>query len=215
MTSNQTLRLVVIANLTAISTFFYVVFKFEWYFATFLDIQFSNVPAIIAGFILGPTGGAIVVLLRTLLKLLIVGSSTGTIGELADIVISVPVVMVSATIYMKHRTKKGAIIASLGGMVTWIVVALIANYFFLVDLYIRLFFNGSVQPILAAMAMVPGVNEDNYMILYILYGVIPMNFVLSVLVFTITFIVYKKISILIHDLNDKFLEIPLSKAPQD
>lgn len=138
MRKNKTLQLVVIANLSAISALLYITLKFPWPYASFLDIQFSNLPAIIAGFALGPVSGVAVVLLRTLLKLAIVGSSTAYVGEFADILIGSAVVLVSSVVYLKLRSKKGALIGSALGIVTWVVIAVMANYFFLVDFYIQL-----------------------------------------------------------------------------
>ena len=204
MKTNRTLQIVIIANLTAISTLLYSTLKFPWPFATFLDIQFSNLPAIIGGFALGPLSGVLIVMLRTILKLAIVGTSTLYVGEGADIIISTATVLVSSVIYLKYRTRKGAVIASLAGMGAWVGIAVFANYFFLIDFYINFYFGGDPAPLLNFMSRIPNITIDNFMGLYILYAAIPMNIVLSGLVYGITFLVYKRISHFIDDLNEKF-----------
>ncbi len=204
MKTNRVLQIVVIANLSAISTLLYITLKFPWPFATFLDIQFSNLPAIIAGFSLGPVSGVAVVLIRTVLKLAITGTSTMYVGEFADVVISSATVIVSSILYLKMRNKRGAILASLAGGVTWVVVAVLANYFFLVDFYIELFFGGDEAPLIAMMSRIPGITQTNWMSRFILFAAIPMNVVLASLVYGITFFVYKRISHFIDALNDKF-----------
>lgn len=204
MKTNRTLQIVVIANLSAISALLYMTLKIPWPYASFLDIQFSNLPAIIAGFSLGPVSGVAVVLIRTLLKLSITGTSTMYVGELADVLISTATVVVSSIIYLRFRSLKGALIASLSGVLTWILIAVLANYFFLVDFYIQFFFGGDETPLIGMMSRIPGITEDNWMRLYILYAAIPMNLVLATLVYGITFLVYKRISHLIDDLNEKF-----------
>ncbi len=212
MKTNRTLQIVIIANLTAISTLLYVTLKFPWPFATFLDIQFSNLPAIIGGFALGPVSGVVIVALRTILKLVIVGTSTAYVGEGADVIISTATVLVSSIVYLRLRTRKGAVIASLFGMVTWVFIAVLANYFFLVDFYINFYFGGDPAPLLGFMSRIPNITTDNFMRLYIIYAAIPMNIVLSGLVYGITFLVYKRISHLIDDINEKFFPKEL-KSP--
>lgn len=204
MKTNRTLQIVIIANLTAISTLLYATLKFPWPFATFLDIQFSNLPAIIGGFALGPVSGVVIVLLRTLLKIAIIGTSTAYVGEGADIIISTATVLVSSIIYLRLRTRKGALVASFAGIVTWVVIAVLANYFFLVDFYINFYFGGDPAPLIGFMSRIPNISTDNFMRLYIIWAAIPMNIVLASLVYGITFLVYKRISHLIDDLNDKF-----------
>jgi len=215
MKTNRILHNVVIANLAAISAVLYMTIKIPWPYATFLDIQFSNLPAIIAGFALGPVSGVAVVLIRTLLKLALTGTSTMYVGEFADVLISTATVVVSSVIYLKLRSRKGALLASFAGAFTWVVVAVLANYFFLVDFYIQFFFGGDAAPLIGMMSRIPGISEDNWMHLYILFAAIPMNIVLATLVYGITFIVYKRISHLIDDLNEKFFPAPSSDPLRD
>ena len=47
---------------------------------------------------------------------------------------------------------------------------------------------------------VPSINEDNYMLMYVLIGVIPFNLIMTVVSSIVTFIVYKSISKLYHNI---------------
>lgn len=60
-----------IAILAALSSILYFIPKFPlpFLFPSFLEIQFSNLPAILGGFILGPFAGGLIVAIRTLIKL--------------------------------------------------------------------------------------------------------------------------------------------------
>ncbi len=197
MRNNRVLQIVIIANLTALSVLFYFTLKFPlpFIFPSFLDIQFSNLPAIIGGFILGPIGGSAIIVFRTLIKLPF--STSAGVGEFIDLIIGLSTVLTSSIIYKRMKTKKGAIIASLCGMFAWIFVAVMANYLFVIDFYIEFYFNGAIEPLLGMMSIIPGINADNYMWKYILYAAIPFNIVLSGLVYLITFLIYKRISHLI------------------
>ena len=203
MRKNSTLQITLIANLTALSVLFYFVLNFPlpFLFPGFLDIQFSNLPAIIGGFTLGPVAGGLIVVLRTLIKLPF--SSTAMVGELVDLIIGLATVLTSSIIYKKMHTKKGAIISMIAGMAVWVFVAVMANYLFVLDFYISFYFNGAVEPLVGMMSVIPGITVDNYMEKYILFAAIPFNILLSGLVYFITFLVYKRVSHLFDILAEK------------
>jgi riboflavin transporter FmnP len=170
-------------------------------FPSFLDIQLSNLPAIIGGFALGPVAGGSIVVFRTLLKLL--GTTTAGVGELIDMIVGLSTVLTSSIIYMKMKTKKGAIIAMLFGMLVWIFVAVMTNWLFVLDFYIEFYFNGAIEPLLGMLSVIPGVTAENYMSKYIFFAIIPFNILLSGLVYFVTFLVYKRISHLIDSFSKK------------
>ena len=204
MNRNRTLYIVVVANLTALSVLFYFTLKFPlpFIFPSFLDIQFSNLPAIIGGYALGPVAGGLIVVIRTLIKMPF--SSTAMVGEIIDLIIGLSTVLTSSLIYRKFHTKKGAIYGMIAGMAVWVFIAVMANYLFVIDFYIEFYFNGAVEPLVGMLSVIPGVNETNYMAKFIWYAAVPFNIVLSGLVYFITFLVYKRISNFIHYLNEKF-----------
>lgn len=164
------------------------------FFPSFLDVQFSNLPAILAGFIFGPFGGAIVIVIKTLLKLLIQSSGTGGVGEVADLVIGLIVVIPSSIIYQKNKTKKGGIIALLVAGTCWVVGSVAANYFFLIDFYAHIFEGGMAALVSYCSDVIPNATVENFKNLYILYAALPFNTLLSSVVLTVTFFVYKHLS---------------------
>ncbi len=203
MRSNRTFRMVVIANLAAISLLLYMLGSLDIFgfpMAPFLKFQFSNVPAIIGGFLFGPGAGALILVARTVIRLPF--TSTAGVGELADLVIGVATVVVSASIYRKYHNKKGAIIASVWGSVTWVVVAVAANWAFLLRAYVYFFFDGNVQPLLS-MIRLPNITETNYLWMFSLYIGVPFNMLLSAMVYGVTFLVYKRISELMKSLREQ------------
>jgi len=203
MKRSRTLQLIIIANLTALGVLFYFFPKFSLpIFPTFLEFHFSNLPAIIGGYALGPIAGGVIVISKTFLKMLF--SDSFFIGEMIDLIIGLSTVMVSSLIYKKFRTKKGAIYGMIAGVFTWVIVAVLANYFFVIDLYVELFFQGNAQILVDYLTMIPGVTIDNYLEKYILYAAIPFNLMISILVYSVTFLVYKRISHLIDDLAKRF-----------
>jgi riboflavin transporter FmnP len=178
---------------------YFLKFNLPFIFPSFLEINFSLLPIIIVGFMFGPVEGITVVLLRAIIK--IPFTSTFCVGELADALIGIPVVLVSSLIYIKFHSKKGALISLLFGVFTWVFAAVLANYFINVPFFIQLYCNGNVSAFLGALSIIPGVTEENYLIKYLFLAVVPFNGLLSVLVSTVTFLVYKKISILFNKIG--------------
>lgn len=163
-------------------------------FPSFLEMNLSMLPIIIIGFILGPVEGVTVVLLRTCLK--IPFTSTACVGEIADMLIGIIVVLTTSLIYEHHKTKKGAILALVFGSIAWILISVLTNWLINIPFYVALYFNNDVNILISLLSMIPNVNESNYMIKYLLFAVVPFNLILSSIVSLITFLTYKKISFL-------------------
>ena len=149
---------------------------------SFLEINFSEVPALIAGFAYGPLSGFIVLVIRLLIKLPM--SSTLMIGELADIIYSTSFVVTASLIYKHKRTFKGVLLALGIAFIAELVVSAAANYFVIYHLYNREFFGGHI----------PFTAEK-----FIVY-VVPFNALKNTLISAITLLVYKRISRFIHSL---------------
>lgn len=204
MRQDTVFRLALLANLSALSILLYYTIRIPlpFLFPGFLEIQFSNVPAIIAGFMVGPVGGAVVVVVRTLAKM--PGSHTMNIGEFADMIIGVPTVVVSALIYMRHRTKKGAIVASLAGVATWVFVAIVGNYFLFIPFYAEYL---GLELLLNLLQIIPGITAENYLWRFALYSALPFNILLASMVYGITFLVYKRLVHLIESIHSRLRDV--------
>ena len=184
---------------TALSMVLYLL-KFNLpIFPPFLEFNFSLLPIIIIGFMMGPIEGVTIVLLRGIIKLPM--TSTFCVGEVADILIGIPVILVTSLIYKKYHTRKGAIVSLLLGIITWIVAGVLSNYLINVPFFLELYCNGNVEAFISALSVIPGVTAENYMIKYLIYATVPFNALLAAVVSFVTFIVYKKISILFEKIT--------------
>ena len=195
-----------IAIFSALSTVLYFL-KFPLPpFPSFLKIQFSNLPAVIGGFILGPWYGVLIVLIRTLITLPFT-SSMG-VGELADLLIGGSVVFFSSFVYRLDKTKKGGMFSLGVSIVTWLIMAIITNVYINVPFYMEAF-KMTDEAFVSILNQVPWahlfgeITVDTYMKVYILSCVIPFNLLLSLVVSIVTLIVYKKISNIFHKLDDR------------
>ncbi len=172
---------------------YYIRFPLPFLFPGFLQIQFSALPIVIAGFALGPKLGFLVLFIKTLICLPF--TTTVGVGDLADFIICLAYLLTTSIIYLKNKTKKTAGIALLFGMLAWVIISALANYFILVPFYIEMFMKGDVDLFIATCKIVPYLNSDNYRLMYVLFAAIPFNLLISTIVSFVTFIVYKRVSI--------------------
>src|SRR5690349_13280303 len=77
-------------------------------FPSFLKIDVSNVPALIGAFAMGPFVGAAILLIKNIVYLPF--TTTGGVGELADFIVSLTLVLPAALIYRYNKSLKGAVI---------------------------------------------------------------------------------------------------------
>lgn len=192
-----TMKIAQVGILSAISTILYLIkFPLPFIFPSFLDVQFSNLPAIIGGFAVGPLGGCAIIIIKTILKLFVEGTNTAYVGELADVIIGVIVVLTTSLLYRQHKTKKRAVLSLSVGTFVWIATSIIANWLILVPFYIEFFMGGDINIFIKACSIIPGINESNYMMMYLIFGAGFFNLMLATTTSLITFLVYKRISIL-------------------
>ena len=190
----------VIAVFGALSVVLYYFAKFKVpFFPSWLDIQFSDVPALLTSFMYGPWSGVLVIVVRFFCKL--PGTSTVGVGELADLIIGVTLCITAGYIYKKHRSIKGALCAMGIGMAAATFMATISNWLILIPAYKGLAgfpqaaLTGSMDAIISGGKGV--VTDENFMAYYLFVGVLPFNLFRYSLVFVITLIPYKRLKMLI------------------
>ena len=185
-----------ISIFSALSFMLYLFPKFPLpIFPSFLEIQFSNLPALLGGFVLGPLGGALIVVVRFVLKLIFGLSSTAGVGETADLLLGLCVVLSSSFIYKYNKNKRGGVFSLIVAVIVWTVSSIFINVYINIPFFITAFWGGDELKLVEACApFIKGINIDNYMEYYIKFAVIPFNLILSTLVCLITLFVYKRIS---------------------
>ena len=202
-------QMAVIGVFSALSIILYYFGKFNLpIFPSWLDIQFSEIPALIISFMYGPVSGILIILVRFFCKL--PGTSTVGVGEMADLLIGLTLIIVSGLIYKKHKNIKGAVNALIFGMLAATVVATISNWLLLIPAYKGIAgypqaaLTGGMDLIISGNKGV--VTDDNFMVYYLFIGVIPFNLLRYSLVFTITFLLYKRLHMLINHIVGDFEE---------
>ncbi|PQD96880.1 riboflavin transporter FmnP [Pradoshia eiseniae] len=108
-------------------------------FPAFLQIDFSDVPALIAALVMGPMAGIMVELLKNILDFMMTGSDTGIpVGHFANFIGGVSFILPVYYLYKKTGTKKGMILGLIGGTIILAGFMSVMNYYVLLPLYSKL-----------------------------------------------------------------------------
>ena len=154
---------------------------------SFIKFDFSDLPALIGSFALGPVCGIIVELIKNLLHTLDSGSFG--VGELSNFMLGAVFVGVAGLIYRFKKTRKGAIIGSVAGAAAMALFALPSNIFIVYPVYYNFM---PKEVILAAyQAIIPSMKSVEQSILCFN---VPFTFVKGMADVLITFLIYKHIS---------------------
>ncbi len=186
----STRQLVTISLLSALA-YVLMLIHLPFKYLGFLEVEFSDIPAVIAALTYGPFAGVIVELVKNLIKAL-TASTTGMVGELANFLISSAYIIPVGLLYKLRMTKKlkagnnkvtspadtekskSAIymVFIFGvGTVAMAVAGALLNYYVMLPLYAK--FLGGMDAIVGiASSNVPAVKD---LASLILVGITPFN----------------------------------------
>lgn len=185
-------RISYIAVFTALS----FIFRLPWLefsiipAVPFLKVDFSGVFALIAGLALGPVAGIVVSVVKELMYALCFTQTIG-VGELANILIMLPFLLVPAIIYKKRKGIKTVLISLAAACVCQVIWSVPVNYFLTFPFYLNLYMG---TPWKSGMEYYLGVW----------YWAALFNLVKTVLLTAATLLLYKPLSRLIKLTNEKF-----------
>lgn len=169
-----------------------MLFEFQVPFAPFFyELDFSEIPALIGTFAFGPVAGVMIEFCKILLKLLMKGTSTAFVGDLANFVVGCSFILPASIIYMFKKTKKNAIIASVTGTLIMTVFGSMFNAVYLLPTFATLY-NMPLDAIIAIGTEING-NITNVSTL-VLFAVAPLNLLKGSSVSLVTMLVYKQLS---------------------
>lgn len=165
-------------------------FNFAIPFApTFLKFDVSELPALFAGFFMGPAEGCAVVLVKILLKVLTQGTDTAFVGEFMNLAGSICFVFPASLIYRKLHTRKGAVISMTVSGIFVSVIFIFINLYIAFPMYSVLY----GMPLEAIINMGTAANplvDDLFTLM--LFGVFPFNLIKHGITSLLTYLVYKK-----------------------
>lgn len=162
----------------------------------FYKLDFSELPVMIGGFFLGPVGAVIIELLKILLKLLLKGTSTAFVGDLANFIIGCALVVPASVLYHLKKTKKCAIVSLIAGTFVMALFGTIFNAVYLLPAFSDLY----GLPLETIVSMGSAINKKiDSVVTLALFSVFPLNLLKGGVVSVLTMLIYKRISIVLHN----------------
>ncbi|MBP1550833.1 MAG: ECF transporter S component [Oscillospiraceae bacterium] len=191
----DTRKLTSVAMLSAVSTVL-MFFSFNVpLMPSFIKMDLSELPALIASFTFGPVSGVTVCLIKNLINLFF--TTTGGVGELSNFLLGTMFVFPAGFIYQKMRTKKGAMIASVIGAATMAVLSIFTNYFITYPVYANL-----MAPMEAIIGAYQAINPNvETLIDALVWFNMPYTFVKGMLSVVITMLIYKPLAPILRGKN--------------
>ena len=187
-----------LALLTALSFALYMAkFNLPFMFPSFLEMQFSELPALLAGFSMGPVAGALVIVLKCLFKLPL--TSTAFVGELTDMLLGLVFVLPAAIFYAVKKDRKHAFWGLVTGTVLATAAAVIVNRYISIPFYTELYFNGDFDSLVGMCAVIyPNATADTFYAFYLGLGIVPFNLLRYIIIALLAFLLYKRLSRILH-----------------
>lgn len=159
----------------------------------FYKLDLSTMPAILAGFAMGPVQGAAVVIVKNLVHML--GTSTACVGEMADILMSCAFVIPASLLYRRNKTRKGALRAMLVGGAAMTAAGVLVNYFILIPAY-QVLMNLPLEVIIGMGQKVLGFVDSTLKL--VIFITAPFNLLKAAVLSGTTYLLYKRVSPLLH-----------------
>lgn len=186
---SQARMLTVTAILSAVATVLMALSFSVPFVPSFLKLDFSEFPALLAAFALGPVSGAAVCFLKNLIN--VFSTTTGGAGELCNFLMGLTFVVPAGLWYRRHKTLKGAVTASLLGAVCMAVCSVPLNYFISYPAY-AVFFGMTTDKVLSLYQMLlPSVKTLSQALC--LFNA-PFTLLKGLCDVLLTFLIYKRIS---------------------
>jgi riboflavin transporter FmnP len=177
-------------------------FAIPFLIPSFVKMDVSELPALLAAFSLGPVYGVAVCLIKNLVHLLI--TTTGGVGELCNFLLGACFVIPAGVIYHQVKSRKGAILGALVGAVVMAVLSIPVNYFISYPFYTSFMpmeaIIGMYQTVLEGLRGVfhfSGLQSLDLITCLTIFNA-PFTLVKGLLVAAICFLIYKPLSPILH-----------------
>lgn len=198
----HTRKVAMIGMFSAIAMILHL-FDFPLPFAPgFYKLDFSELPILVGTFAFGPAAGVMMEFVKILLKLLIKGTSTVFVGDLANFVIGCSFILPASVIYAFRKNKKSAIIACITGTLVMTVFGTAFNAIYLLPAFSELY-NLPLDQLLAMGTAVNPLAREGSIVSFVAACVAPLNLIKGASVSLVTLLIYKPLSPIIKSGHKK------------
>ena len=162
---------------------------------SFYKIDLSEIPILVCTFYLGPVAGVAAELVKIMVKLLLKGTSTAFVGDFANFVVGCSFVLPASIIYHARPGKRSALVGMVAGTLVMTVFGSAFNAIYLLPKFAALY----GMPMEAIIGMGTKINPRIASVgTLVLFAVVPFNLLKGVIDSALTFLLYKRISPILH-----------------
>jgi len=166
----------------------------------FYKIDLSEIPVLICTFYLGPVAGVAAELVKIMVKLLLKGTSTAFVGDFANFAVGCSFVLPASIVYHARPGRRTALLGMAVGTAVMTVFGSAFNAVYLLPKFAVLF----KMPIEVIVGMGTKINPSITSVsTLVLFAVVPFNLLKGLVDSALTFLLYKRISPILHRGDEK------------
>ena len=156
----------------------------------FYKIDISDLPVLLGGFMIGPLGGVCIAFIKILLNILMEGGSkTYFVGEFANFLAAICLMLPATWIYNRNKSRKMAVLGLTASGIFTAIVMVFVNGYVLLPIYDRV--GWPIQEVINMGSVVNPLVSSKWTLL--LFSVLPFNLLKCTIVSVITIILYKRL----------------------
>ena len=161
----------------------------------FYKMDLSELPILICTFYLGPVAGVVAELIKVCIKLLLKGTTTAFVGDFANFAVGCSFVLPASVVYHAKPSRRSALTGMIVGTLVMTVFGSAFNAIYLLPKFAVLF--GMPLEVIVGMGtkVNPAINSVSTLVLF---AVVPFNLLKGFVVSLLTFLLYKRISPILH-----------------
>ncbi|MBQ5443415.1 MAG: ECF transporter S component [Oscillospiraceae bacterium] len=194
--AQRTHHVAVASMLSAVAfVLMYVEFPIPALIPSFIKLDVSDLPELLAAYALGPIWGVVVTLLKNLLLSVFHGTSSAYVGELCNFLLGSVFSFTAGLFYHRHKSRRTALFGAVLGAVLMALISLPINYFIVYPAYVVVYKLPMDVIISMYQAILP--TADNLIKCLAIFN-IPFTFFKGMLDVLLCFLIYKPLSPLLH-----------------
>ena len=189
-------RLTVTAMLSAVAfLLMFIEFPIPALIPSFVKMDISDLPELLAAFSLGPVYGVAVALVKNLLHILFKGTSSAYVGELCNFTLGAVFALTAGFLYQRNKTRRMALTASVSGAALMALVSVPLNYLIVYPAYVVCY--GLPMDAIIGMYQAILPTADSLMKCLVIFN-LPFTFFKGMLDVCLCFLIYKPLSPILH-----------------
>ena len=166
----------------------------------FYKLDFSEVPIILGGCLMGPWSTVVMQILKVVIKMLTQGSNSAFVGDLANLIMGCALVFPVAWYYHRKPSARNLLVGLVIGIITLVIVSCLVNYFIVLPMYAAMY-NMAIENIIAMGTALNG-NITN-LFSFVCLATAPFNLIKGAASAVIVYIVYRMAHTMFKPLEEK------------